>query len=514
MSKLTITRRSFLAGVAAFFAGVKAWRPAWAQTTAATRVSFVLVNDFYLMKEEVFPDGRARGGFARLAAVVKAERAQGGHVVVSHGGDTLSPSLMSGFDRGAHIVALTNLVAPDIFAPGNHEFDFGKATFFQRMQEATFGLYAANLRGPDGAPLPGFKDRTIIERDGVRIGLTGLAYQNTPRTSSPEDLRFLPTIETAKTQAAALRQEGADFVVVVMHAERGDSLVLQSARAADLILTGHTHDLFVNFDGQSAIVESGYNGLYVTVADIDIKVTTRNGKRETVWWPQFRIIDTATVTPDPEVAAVVARFDEAFAREMDVAIATTAVELDSRNATVRTREAAIGNLFADAMRSAAGADAALMNGGGIRAGKLYPAGSTITRRDILAELPFNNRVVAVEISGRDLRRALENGLVQLPASGGRFPQVSGIMVEADIKRPPGERITSMKVGGAPLDDNRIYKVVTNDFIARGGDGYTTLRDARRILADEDSPLLANQIMDYVKRLGTVQSRVEGRIVVK
>ena len=78
----------------------------------------------------------------------------------AHGGDTLSPSLMSGFDRGAHIIALTNMVAPDIFAPGNHEFDFGKATFLQRMGEATFALYAANLRAAGRARrLPRFKDR-------------------------------------------------------------------------------------------------------------------------------------------------------------------------------------------------------------------------------------------------------------------------------------------------------------------------------------------------------------------
>ena len=99
------------------------------------------------------PDGKRRGGFARLAAVVKAERAKGGHVVFAHAGDTLSPSLMSGFDRGAHIIALTNLIPPDVFAPGNHEFDFGKATFFQRMGEARFPLYAANLRDPEGRPL-------------------------------------------------------------------------------------------------------------------------------------------------------------------------------------------------------------------------------------------------------------------------------------------------------------------------------------------------------------------------
>src|SRR4029077_12525343 len=114
------------------------------------RVTFVLVNDIYLMGDQAMPDGKRRGGFARLAAVVKAERAKGGHVIFAHAGDTLSPSLMSGFDRGAHIIALTNLIPPDIFVPGNHEFDFGKATFEQRMAEAKFPLFAANLRAPDG----------------------------------------------------------------------------------------------------------------------------------------------------------------------------------------------------------------------------------------------------------------------------------------------------------------------------------------------------------------------------
>ena len=85
---------------------------------------------------------------------------------------------------------------------------------------------------------------------------------------------------------------------------------------------------------------------------------------------------------------------------MDVPLGTTAVELDSRNATVRTREAAIGNLIADAMRASAKADVAIMNGGGIRAGKVYPPGASITRRDVLAELPFGNRVV----TRRDHRR--------------------------------------------------------------------------------------------------------------
>src|SRR4051812_3354290 len=171
----------------------------WAQT-ASTKVSFILVNDIYQMSAQPAADGRIRGGFARLAAVVKAERAKGGHVIFAHAGDTLSPSLMSGFDRGAHMIALTNMIPPDIFVPGNHEYDFGKQTFLTRMAEAPFPPYAANLRGPDGRPLPGFKDRAIVTFDGVRVGLVGATADDSPTKSSPEDLQFSPTVATVREQ--------------------------------------------------------------------------------------------------------------------------------------------------------------------------------------------------------------------------------------------------------------------------------------------------------------------------
>ena len=512
IGKNTLTRRSFLAALSATLAAVASWRPAWAQRTLTTRVTFLLTNDIYLMGETALADGKARGGFARLAAAVKAERAKGGHVVFAHGGDTLSPSLMSGFDRGAHIITLTNMVPPDIFVSGNHEFDFGKATFLERMADAKFPLYAANLRIADGSVIPGHKDRAIVEFDGVRVGLTGLVYDRTPRVSSPENLRFANTIATAKAQTAKLREEGADFVVAVSHCDRGDALVLQTARAADLQLTGHTHDIYINFDGLNAIVESGYDGHYVTAVDVDITVRESNGERKMAWWPQFRMIDTATLTPDPDVAAAVAGLEADFSREMGAAIGKTAVELDSRNAAVRTGEAAIGNLFADAMRVSTGSDAAIINGGGVRANAIYPAGSEITRKDILAELPFNNRVVVIEISGRALKRSIENGLAQLPVAGGRFPQVSGIKAAYEVKRLSGSRVLSMQVAGRPLLETKMYRVAILDFLARGGDDYTLLRDAKRITPDNDAPLLATEVMNYIRRLGTVRTGIEGRLV--
>ena len=491
---------------------------AQAQTLSAqnfsTKVTFILVNDIYSMGDTLMPDGKRRGGFARLAAVVKAERAKGGNVVFAHGGDTLSPSLMSGIDRGQHIITLTNMVPPDIFAPGNHEFDFGRDIYLQRMAEARFPIYAANIRDAEGRPLPNTKDRSIITFNGVRIGLTGIAHNETPRMSSPETLKFGPTVRTAIDQSKALRAEGADFVVTVLHANRSQGVELASANAADLILTGHNHDLLVSYDISHAMVESSYDGHFITMVDVEIQVKETDGKREMTWWPQFRIIDTATVTPDPAVAAQVAEFETELSKEMDVPLANLAVELDSRNSTVRLREAAIGNIIADAMRDKTGAIAAVTNGGGIRAGKVYAPGTAITRRDVLAELPFGNRVVALDISGKDLRSALEGSFGRLPNAAGRFPQVSNITIEYDPKRAAGNRILSIRIDGAPLDENRIYRIATNDFLARGSDGYDTFGKAKTVLPLNDSPLLANEVMVHLRKLGTVRTTVEGRIVAK
>jgi 2',3'-cyclic-nucleotide 2'-phosphodiesterase (5'-nucleotidase family) len=327
-------------------------------------------------------------------------------------------------------------------------------------------------------------------------------------------LKFSPAVETIKAQAEMLRREGADFVVAVIHADRRQGYDLHATRAADLILSGHNHDLFVNFDGRNAMAESGHDAHDVTVIDATITVSESNGAREMKWWPQFRIVDTAAVTPDPDVTGEIAKYEQELSREMDIPLATTAVELDGRDATIRTREAALGNLVADAMKASAQADAAITNGGGIRGANVYSPGATMTRRDILSALPFSNRIVTIEIAGKEIRRAIENGLAALPESRGRFPQVSGLVIEADRTKPAGSRVLSIKIGNAALDDHKIYKIATNDFLARGGDGYDMFRDAKQLLPASDSPLMAAEVMAYLRRIGTVRTGVEGRIVLR
>ena len=471
--------------------------------------SLLLVNDIYKMS-----DDKGRGGFAKLAAVVKQERARNVPMLFCHAGDTFSPSLMSGFDQGAHIVALTNMVKPDVFVPGNHEFDFGKENYLKRMGESNFPYFAANMRQADGAPIPGMKDAEVFTLGPVKVGVLGLVLTGVPGMSQPGDLRFGSELDALKTQAAALRQQGADLVVCVAHTDRDMDNQIVRSRLVDVLLTGHDHDLAIGYDGKTVMVESSEEGNFVTAIDFVATVTGEGKDRKVAWTPSFRVHDSSTIDPDPEVLAVVKRYEGELSKELDIEIGTTAGELDSRSATVRSQEAAIGNLVADAINDSTGGEVAITNGGGIRANKQYPAGAKLTRRDILSELPFGNATSLVEITGADLKAALENGVSQLEQRAGRFPQVSGLKFEVDSKAPVGSRVTNIQVNGEPLDSAKRYKVATNNFMLTGGDGYVPFTRGRVLIGTTDGKLMANEVMAYVRKKGTVDAKVESRIVVR
>jgi len=466
-------------------------------------ITFLLVSDIYKMS-----GSKVRGGFSRLAAVVKAERGKGGNVVYVHAGDTISPSLMSGFDQGEHIIELLNMAPPDYFIPGNHEFDFGADLFLKRMAQAKFAKLAANLRAADGTPIAGIEDTKILQFGDLKVGLIGLTADDSPVKSSPGDLKFAPTIKTGVDLARQMRKDGVDFIVAIAHANRSQDRALFASRAFDLILTGDDHDLALFFDGRTAMVESKEEGEFVTAVDLSLTISESRGRRRVNWWPNFRIIDTANVEPDPEVQARVAHFEGELSKELDVVIGTSITEMDSRKASVRTGETPIGNLIADAMRQAVGADICITNGGGIRGNKIYAPGAQITRRDVLTELPFGNKNMLLEVDGKTILAALENGLSLVEDAAGRFPHVSGIVVKTDITKPSGSRVVSVTVGDIPLDPDKKYKLATNDFMARGGDGYGMFRKAKRLLGPLDAKLMANhpRLKRHVKPLlGPAQS---------
>ena len=474
-------------------------------------LTFLLTSDIYNFDA----NKEGRGGFARLNAVVKAERAKGGHVIYVHAGDMISPSLLSGFDKGENTIALLNLAAPDIFVPGNHEFDFGPDIFHARMKEMKAKLLAANLRGADGKSPEGFSGSEIVDVAGLKVGFVGITTEETVEDSSPgPDYKFLPAVETAEAAAADLRKNGADLVVAVAHTDRSQDLAMLDSHAFDVILSGHDHNLDIQYDGRSALAESMTEAAYVTAVDLAVDVEVKDGKRSVTWWPDFRVIDSAGVTPDAETQAAVNNYNALLSKELDVVIGTSSTALDSRKASVRSGETTIGDLIADASRDAVAADIAITNGGGIRGNKQYPAGSNLTRKDIFSELPFGNKNLKLEVTGDTIWKALENGFGEVQSGAGRFPQVSGLVVEADLTKPKGSRVVSVMVNGKPLDKTATYTLATNDYMAAGGDGYAMLKSAKTLIDAMGGKLLASVVIDYIAAKKTVSPAIEGRIKTK
>ncbi len=483
--------------------------PAFADSV---KITVVGVGDIY-----GFEGGKVRGGFARLNTVAKAEKAANPNTLYVFDGDMISPSLLSGIDQGSNPIQLTNVVPFDLAVPGNHEFDFGPAVFLDRVKESKYPWAAINVEGPDGNPVPGVGHDTVVkEFSGVKVALVPVELDDTVELATTKDWKFDPTVATALDAAQKARDAGADIVIAVTHSDHAQDYALQDSHKFDLIVSGHDHDLRMGYDGITAYVETSTEANYLPIVDLNVEVTPASGdkKRTVTWSPAFRIIDTASVTPDPDTLKIVEQLKTKLSAELDVQIGTTVNELDSRKAMVRAQETAMGDLIADAMVAQTGADVAVTNGGGIRGDKTYPAGATLTRKDVFTELPFGNKTVVTEIKGADLLAGLENGFSQVEQVAGRFPQVSGMVIEADLTKAPGARVTSVTIGGKPLDPAATYKLATNDYMIGGGDGYTAFGKGKVLVDPSAAHLMASDVIDYITAKKTVDVKVDGRITLK
>ena len=374
------------------------------------------------------------------------------------------------------------------------------------MAEAKFPLYGANLRDAAGATLPNFKDRALLDFNGVRIGLTGLAYEQSPRMSSPEDLRFGSTIDTTKAagRGAArrtVRTSSARSCIAI--AAMRSSCNTSASPSCCSPATRTT--CCINYDDKCALVESGYDAHDVTCVDVDDFGARGRRQRTTTWRPQFRVIDTTSVTPDPEVAAAVAKLEAALIDKMSEAIChhggrarllaprpcararpRSAICSPTRCAPARARTRRCST-------AAASAPARPMS----RARASRRATCWPNCRSTTASSWSRS-------AGRDLKRAMENGLSLLPRASGRFPQVSGIELEFDLAREAGNRITAMRVGGAPLDEGKMYRVARPRLSGarrrRLHDVRATQSASRRTTTRR---MMVNEVVEYLRRIGTV-----------
>ena len=480
---------------------------AWTQKAELTLLH---INDVY----EISPK-RGKGGMAQLMTLLKQERARAANSLTTLGGDLISPSLLSGITQGAQMIELMNAIGLDLAVLGNHEFDFGDEVLLQRMKASKFTWLASNVLHK-GKPFAGAPATLVRDFGGLKVGFFSALTPETSHLSSPgKHVAFTPVVEAAASSVKALKEQGAHAIIALTHLDIAqDRALARSVRGINVILGGHDHDPISFYEGGTLILKAGYDAHYLAVADL--KLEMKKGRRgpKLSMQPAWRFLSTSGVTPDAGIATIVAGYEKQLDEKLNITVGKTNVELDSQRGSVRTGEAVWGNVIADAIRASVGAGASLTNGGGIRGDRIYEAGSTLTRRDVLTELPFGNVVVLLELSGADLLAALENGVARVEDKAGRFPHVSGIKFVYDPSAPKGSRIVSVSVGGKPLDNSGSYRIATNDYIAGGGDGYAALKKGKVIIGVAGGPLMATVVMDHIAAKGSITPKVEGRITTK
>jgi 5'-nucleotidase/UDP-sugar diphosphatase len=180
---------------------------------------------------------------------------------------------------------------------------------------------------------------------------------------------------------------------------------------------------------------------------------------------------------------------------------------------LRASETNLGDLVADALRADAGADVAILNAGGVRGDRVYPAGP-LTRRTLLTIHPFGNVVTKLQVPGRVIVSALNAGVSKLPASAGQFPQVSGLTMTVDQNAAAGDRVRDVRVGGQPLQADRMYTLAVPDYLLKGGDGYTMLEGQPVLIGPEAGSLLVSALEKYIAAKGVVAPQKDGRITIR
>ena len=439
--------------------------PSPSATSADSAIHILHFNDVY----EITPvEGGKSGGLARVATLRRALRDSFPALITTLGGDFLSPSALGtarvGGERlaGRQMVSVLNAVGVDIAVLGNHEFDVSRNTFRTRMNESRFVVLAANVTDSTGQPLPKVVPHTIVTVPvagrNVRVAMFGVVILD----NRPPWTRFTDPLETARREATLLR-DSADVIIALTHLGiADDSRLLAQIPEIDAVLGGHEHDNYYLRRGPrfAPVIKSDANVRSVQV--VTIRPPSGSGRAEV----SARFVPIGEgMAEDSAVAREVARWvDTAYAsfandgfnpREL---VATTPIALDGRDATTRATRTALTDLITAAMRrEVPDAELSVFNGGSIRIDDVIPAGP-VTQYDVIRVLPFGGPVVSVRMRGDLLARVLAAGEKNVGRGG--FLHRNGV---------EGSAATGYKVGDAPLDPARWYRVATTDYLVTGAE---------------------------------------------
>lgn len=446
------------------------------------------------------PQSNGNGGVALQAAVADQIIAEGGNVLTLDAGDRFTGTLFHTVYVGEDQIQVMNQLGYNAMTLGNHEFDNGDDRLLAFLKGVDFPVVSANI---DFSALPEYEGLvepyTLLEVGGQQVGIIGLTTADTVDSSSPNDAIVFDADYATIANAAAqeLLDQGVNKIILLTHIGiQEDLLLLPQLKNIDVVLGGHSHTLLSNIyngasdrypivaddaDGNSVYyAQTGSNNVYLGRMDVrfDADGVVSSASGDTILLSRY-------ITPNAEVSALIETLSGPVNElRLEPINATTDVFLQGDRTVCRIEECNLGNVIADAMRDSTDVQIALMNGGGIRA-SIEPG--DITLGEVLTVQPFGNLMATFEITGTDLRAALENsvgsirlndaGQIERDGGAGRFLQVSGLRFTYDPTAESGSRVVSVEVEAADgtfeaLDDAAIYSVVTNSFVRQGGDGYT------------------------------------------
>ena len=475
----------------------------------------------------IFHTNDIHGRFVRAGSsmgidTIAAIYAQHPNAILVDAGDTVHGLPFANLNEGRNAVELMNMAGYSLMVPGNHEFNFGWETLLELERMANFPFLAANIF-MDGQPL--FQPYHIANIGGIYVGFFGLTTPDTPVTTHPNNvigIDFTDPVEASRRSVAALQAEGVHMIVALAHLgfnpenARGDEWPLRIAAEVpgiDLIIDGHSHTLIPNghWTNDVLVVQSGEHAEWLGM----VQVVLLNGAvYEMTASVIHRDYALANFEPQASVTAAIERMNAELSIAFSEVVGYTPITLfgdgGGHRDNLRSREVPIGNLVADSVVWATGANMALVNSGNIR--YHFHAGN-ITIGDVIQVLAFPNYVIVVEITPAQLRQALENGVSLMPGNG-RFPQVSGFSFVFDQSAPEGSRIISVNVGGQALNLNDTTTTLTlaiNDFVAAGGDGYTIFTGLTQV---GQAGLQSDIFIDYLTTTDLTARNLglEGRIV--
>lgn len=500
--------------------------------------------------------------YAAMASLKADYEAQGAEVILADAGDYSQGTVYVSVNKGADAVTMMNATGYDVATIGNHEFDYGYAQLAENMKAAKFKVLCADVLGADGKTI--FDANTIIEKGGVKIGFFGLETPEAQTKANPkliEGLKFLAGKDgkelyaCAAEQVAALKEQGADIVVCLAHLGVDESSepytsydLAKNVKGIDFIIDGHSHTVMTAGPNKEAIQSTGTAFANIGVITIDNATKKIVGNELKAVWHTEKNADGKSVTVvdyktrDEKVAAAAKAIIDPIDKAYGEKFAVSKVELNGAKAPNGNRdsETNLGDLITDAMlwkiRTQATISVpaenvvAITNGGGIRA--TVKAGD-VTKKDINTVLPFGNTLAVVYVTGAELLEALEASTYCTPESLGGFPQAAGVTFtvktyeEYDANPEPYpkstyygpksiQRVTIDNVNGKKFDLTATYAVVTNNFVAGGGDTYYAFAAATDQF-DTGLPL-DEVVMEYITQelkgvIGESYAEPAGRITV-